>query len=250
MSNCICNFIKRTFLYQILIIIASLKLKNAFRYNKEFYNRISDFITSINLPEKLLKYLPKNREYTHKGFLISLIVIASFSILGLNFFKILSGIGCILLAFLYHNPIPKFKLLLQKNEPFSWALFEQNLPEMEFILYIALAFAMFANAFCGKCEKKGEEKKDKQNEIILEQKITENPPEQPKNKKKKINLNIKCKNSNSLDIFYKFKKIKASPNKEYMLTPCKHIFHRDCLEKWFLHKKECPNCRNNLSDII
>ena len=70
------------------------------------------------------------------------------------------------------------------------------------------------------------------------------------NKKKKINLNIKCKNSNSLDIFYKFKKIKASPNKEYMLTPCKHIFHRDCLEKWFLHKKECPNCRNNLSDII
>ena len=41
---------------------------------------------------------------------------------------------------------------------------------------------MFANAFCGKCEKKGEEKKDKQNEIILEQKITENPPEQPKNK--------------------------------------------------------------------
>ena len=182
MSNFICNFIKRTFLYQILIIIASLKLKNAFRYNKEFYNRISDFITSINLPEKLLKYLPKNREYTHKGFLISLIVIASFSILGLNFFKILSGIGCILLAFLYHNPIPKFKLLLQKNEPFSWALFEQNLPEMEFILYIALAFAMFANAFCGKCEKKGEEKKDKQNEIILEQKITENPPEQPKNK--------------------------------------------------------------------
>ena len=146
MSKCfICNFIKRSFLYQILIIIASLKLRNAFRFNREFVQRISEFITSINLPEKLLNYLPKNHEITHKGFLISLIVFASFSIINLNFFKILSGLGCILLGFLYHNPIPKIKILLEKNEPFSWTLFEQNLPEMEFILYICLAFAMFAN---------------------------------------------------------------------------------------------------------
>ena len=79
MSSCsFCNFFKRSFLYQILIIIAVLKLKNAFRYNKEFVNRIAEFITSVNLPEKILNYLPKNNEYTHKGFLISLIVFASF----------------------------------------------------------------------------------------------------------------------------------------------------------------------------
>ena len=53
MSKCfLCNFIKRAFLYQILIIIAALKLRNAFRYNKEFYHRIADFIESINLPDK------------------------------------------------------------------------------------------------------------------------------------------------------------------------------------------------------
>ena len=110
---CICNFFKRSFLYQILIIIAALKLKNAWRYNKEFVKRIGDFLSSINLPENLLNYLPKNNEYTHKGFLISLIVFASFSMLGVNFFKVLSSIGCILLAFLYHNPIKKKESYLQ-----------------------------------------------------------------------------------------------------------------------------------------
>ena len=33
-------------------------------------------------------------------------------------------------------------------------------------------------------------------------------------------------------------------NKEYIITPCNHIFHSNCLEKWFEKKKECPFCRN------
>ena len=188
MSNCcICNFIKRSILYQILIIISGLKLKNAFRYNNQFAQRIADFILSINLPEKLLEYLPKNREYIHKGFLITLIVFASFSMLNINFFKILSGIGCLLLGFLYHNPIPKFKIFLGKKEPCSWANFEQNLPELEFILYLCLAFAMFANAFAPKtCDKEKKEVKEEEN-IILEKKeeIKENKNETKKDKKNK-----------------------------------------------------------------
>ena len=116
---CICRFLKRTFLYQILIVIAALKLKNAFRYNKEFIKRISTFLSSINLPEKLVTYLPKNEEYTHKGFLISIIIFASFSMLGFKFFKILSGICCILLAFLYHNPIFKIKVLGNFRKKFT-----------------------------------------------------------------------------------------------------------------------------------
>ena len=39
-------------------------------------------------------------------------------------------------------------------------------------------------------------------------------------------------------------------NKLYMLTPCKHIFHAECLEKWFEQKKECPNCRTSFENII
>ena len=39
-------------------------------------------------------------------------------------------------------------------------------------------------------------------------------------------------------------------NKLYMLTPCKHIFHSDCLEKWLEQKKECPNCRTSFENLI
>ena len=55
---------------------------------------------------------------------------------------------------------------------------------------------------------------------------------------------------NFFEIFYKFKKIIINKNKQYMITPCNHVFHRECLEKWFSLKKECPNCRNDLSAII
>ena len=194
MSNCcFCNFIKRSFLYQILIIIATLKLRNAFRYNKAFIQRIADFLKSVNLPEGWVNYLPKNKEYTHKGFLITLIVLASFSILNLGFFKLLSAIGCILLAFLYHNPIPNIKNLISQKVPFTWATFEQNLPEMEFIIYICLAFAMFANTFSSTtCDI---DKKDKKEEEKINPPTVEEIKEIPKSKKEKKETNKNNKNN-------------------------------------------------------
>eukprot|EP01137_Pigoraptor_chileana_P012653 Opistho-2@65261 len=32
----------------------------------------------------------------------------------------------------------------------------------------------------------------------------------------------------------------------FMVTPCRHAFHRQCLEKWMLIKMECPSCRQPL----
>ena len=186
MSNrCFCNFIKRSFLYQILIIIAALKLKDAYRYNRAFIERIGDFLDSINLPEEWVDYLPRNKEITHKGFLITLIVLASFSILNISFFKFLSGIGCLLLGFLYHNPIPKIKKFLKKGEPCSWATFEQNLPEMEFILYVCLALAMFANTFCSGTCKKEQNKEKKEENVVNLNKVEDKKEQQVKTKKEK-----------------------------------------------------------------
>ena len=187
---CFCNFIKRSFLYQILIIIAALKLKDAYKYNRAFIERIEDFLDSINLPEEWVEYLPRNKEITHKGFLISLIVFASFSILNISFFKIFSGIGCLLLGFLFHNPIPEIKKFLKNKEPCSWATFEQNLPEMEFMLYVCLSLAMFANAFCsGTCKK--EQTKEKKEENVIRLNKVEDNKEQPAKTKKEKNENNK-----------------------------------------------------------
>lgn len=35
----------------------------------------------------------------------------------------------------------------------------------------------------------------------------------------------------------------------YMITPCRHIFHTDCLEDWMKYKLQCPVCRNALPPI-
>lgn len=34
--------------------------------------------------------------------------------------------------------------------------------------------------------------------------------------------------------------------RKYMVTPCNHIFHTECLENWMMYKLQCPVCRNSL----
>lgn len=46
--------------------------------------------------------------------------------------------------------------------------------------------------------------------------------------------------------FYKIPNNKT--NKPFMVTPCGHVFHTQCLEEWFNCKKECPNCRMVMRD--
>lgn len=52
------------------------------------------------------------------------------------------------------------------------------------------------------------------------------------------------------NIFFFYKSSSNINNKLYMLTPCKHVFHSDCLEKWLEQKKECPNCRASFENLI
>jgi hypothetical protein len=34
------------------------------------------------------------------------------------------------------------------------------------------------------------------------------------------------------------------------MAEVKHIFHQDCIAKWFEKKKECPLCRSNFESDI
>lgn len=34
--------------------------------------------------------------------------------------------------------------------------------------------------------------------------------------------------------------------RNYMIAPCDHVFHRECLEEWMEVKMECPTCRCSL----
>ncbi|ANZ73331.1 BA75_00049T0 [Komagataella pastoris] len=35
----------------------------------------------------------------------------------------------------------------------------------------------------------------------------------------------------------------------YMVTPCRHLFHSECLESWMQYKLQCPVCRNPLPPL-
>ena len=108
---------------------------------------------------------------------------------------------------------------------------------------------------------------NKNKEKIIETKENNNE----KDNKEEIFNTIKSKNKlkcqkliqqkllNVLYFFYLFFKknflyfYKSSANihnKLYMLTPCKHIFHSECLELWLDQKKECPNCRTSFENLF
>ena len=59
----------------------------------------------------------------------------------------------------------------------------------------------------------------------------------------KFKYKDKCFGEKSIFLnFHEFSK--NINNLPYMITPCKHVFHSDCLEEWFKMKKECPSCRS------
>jgi transmembrane E3 ubiquitin-protein ligase len=47
----------------------------------------------------------------------------------------------------------------------------------------------------------------------------------------------------SLDCSICYDAIDVHDRRRYMLAPCDHLFHRDCLLRWMDQKMECPTCR-------
>ena len=56
------------------------------------------------------------------------------------------------------------------------------------------------------------------------------------------------KMSNKLKLWMESLK-KSYISKPYMITPCKHVFHTECLESWMNMKNECPYCRRPIPPI-
>ena len=70
-----------------------------------------------------------------------------------------------------------------------------------------------------------------------------------KNKKHRI-LHI-CRIDSIIDKIHRWLNNMEGKNtkKKYMITPCDHVFHTICLEKWMKLKNECPYCKGVLPPI-
>ena len=55
--------------------------------------------------------------------------------------------------------------------------------------------------------------------------------------------------AHTLDCVICYNSIDVQNRRGYMLAPCDHIFHRDCLVQWMDVKMECPICRTELPTL-
>mmetsp|Transcript_8724 Transcript_8724/g.12817 ORF Transcript_8724/g.12817 Transcript_8724/m.12817 type:complete len:118 (+) Transcript_8724:3-356(+) len=53
----------------------------------------------------------------------------------------------------------------------------------------------------------------------------------------------------TLDCVICYNDIDVGNRSDYMLAPCNHIFHRQCLTQWMDVKMECPVCRTKLPSL-
>ena len=59
------------------------------------------------------------------------------------------------------------------------------------------------------------------------------------------------------NIKYSIKKIfvikksveEKTKNKKFVITPCNHVFHSECLKSWIEAKSVCPLCNAELPEI-
>lgn len=58
-----------------------------------------------------------------------------------------------------------------------------------------------------------------------------------------------CMNTLPLPVVVKDEARKNVNSKGYMITPCHHIFHTECLENWMKYKLQCPVCRHSLPPV-
>ena len=56
-------------------------------------------------------------------------------------------------------------------------------------------------------------------------------------------------NGQTLDCVICYNPIDVHNRRGYMLAPCDHIFHKDCLVQWMDVKMECPICRTELPSL-
>ena len=138
------NVFKRMFLYQFLIFFAIFRLINAYRFYIDFQAKIG-----LILPTPIYNLQPTDREVSYKAYNISLIVLASLSIVfGCGCCQFLTGLATIFTGFVFYNPIEEFKAKKINS-------FEDYLPTTYFLVCFVIGLAMISSSFaCSGCQKK------------------------------------------------------------------------------------------------
>ena len=170
------NFIKRSFLYQSLILYGVLHLIDAYKFYNSFYRQILFLIDDLGFSnnfEFINNKLYPNREIGYKIYNFTLIVIGGLCILNIPYFKFLrlfAGFIMILTAMIAYNPIYDFINLINQK---SLVDYIHNLPKIEFMVMLVIGVGMICHYFKNEDEVEDikEDIKEDINEVINEENI-------------------------------------------------------------------------------
>lgn len=176
----IINCFKRAMFYQVLIIFAVLRLIDAYRLALDFISQLDDFFRSIKIKPRRMKYYRLDMEDFQKGVMIGIIIIASLSILGIGLFQFASGLICIMIAFVFYNPILEY----QRQTVFK--AYTDYLPSTEFIFFIVLGLGMMTNTFSYSSWEKKKETPEKEVKVEMADQSKRNETHSSDKKKKKV----------------------------------------------------------------
>ena len=222
-------------------------------YNYINYNRISlpysyIIINSISRIFPLIYFLMNKNNFLFlptKNFLIFFYII------------IFIGLVCIMQIQIYKDP--RFFIIKKTNQNLNdyfrtkeELIKENKVNQNECIICLNLLFEeneTISVENCLKIDKKNYSESAIQN-VKIEEYISNNQNNYIKEKKSYFN-SIALKLIKILLISFRFISVSSNRyNKEYILTPCNHVFHAKCLEKWFERKKECPYCRKEINILM
>lgn len=185
------NSLRRSLLYQPLIISSYYKLESTWRTYFFLRANLVDFFMSLGYPKSFIKdKYPEEEEIVYKIVFITVIVIASFAIIGFRIFQVLSALVLFILGLLYHNPIPAIKGLISEGVPLNYENAAKYLEALDYELFLCfgLGIAMIANAFLpvDSAQEKGKEK-EKEKKTAIEE-VAEPPKKEDKEAENK-NIN-------------------------------------------------------------
>jgi hypothetical protein len=173
------NFIKRIFLYQLLIFFVWNKFDDIINSQKEFFNNVNKLLTYSGFDDMIIKNIPENDDILFRIILISILTITILSILNFNVMKFMSGLISIFIGLIYYNPSIKIDELITKNIITIILNDYHSIPSKEFLIYISAGIAIIYQSikdidffnyiscycFCNSCENDRKRKNKKKCKI-------------------------------------------------------------------------------------
>ena len=160
MANKLSGFIQRIVIFQFIFLFIFSKVKNPEKNLKDFSKRIKLIAKYNKMSGDIIEYIGNKSDNIFIFLFTSYLLCGMLAIFDFNFGKKMGGLGTILMALIYCNPISTIKKNMEKNKNNTqdWKLF---IPSLEFCLISILGIIMILSSYYSKNDNEEDNTKHK-----------------------------------------------------------------------------------------